>query len=394
MKSHSPFTDPFGQPLFAVSWPVFTFCLLALGILPTQAAEAVLRSEWQAPVIVQGRKAGTIKLPAGTKLEVVAVSGDSVTARWGQTESFELPSSLVELVSGSPPAPAPASTPRGSPSPEAPPPPMPPSGPSLDAQPPVSPERDQGADAMDLKRGWNTIQFPELPIPEVKPSWFRYDFDARNEKFLVYLPQNHDPSKPHGVIAWTNPGDQLGIPKKFEAIFDELGLVAISAERCGNGQDSDRRAGLLVSGILALSERVLIDQERIYASGFSGGGRVSALACFVHPEFFRGAISWCGGNFYKDFPNLAKKGAVLYGIPRAHGIPDAVTKENVTAARRNVRFVLITGHADFNYGSSLSIESAMKKDGFKVKLIDEPGLGHAVGSPDSMRQALDFVLAE
>lgn len=39
-------------------------------------------------------------------------------------------------------------------------------------------------------------------------------------------------------------------------------------------------------------------------------------------------------------------------------------------------------------------EKAMKKEGFQVFLIDEPGLGHAVGSLASMRQALVYVLGE
>jgi esterase/lipase superfamily enzyme len=245
---------------------------------------------------------------------------------------------------------------------------------------------------VQLSPGWNTVKFPKLPAPPEKPKWFPYNFQPDQETFLIYLPKNH--AGPYAVLGWTNPGDQLAIPKKFEPLFEELGIVAITAERCGNKQVSERRAGLLVSGILALDECVRVNRERVVLSGLSGGGRLSALGCFVHPEFFRGAVSWCGGNFYKDYPDLEKEDSVYYGIAKTHNIPDAVTAKNVSDARRKIRFVMVTGEKDFNYKDSHYIEAAMKKDRFDVQLIDEPGLGHTVGSVESMRRALDYVLGE
>lgn len=352
---------------------MFLHCALVLAVCQSRAAEGTLTAEIQAPVFIQGRQAGMMKLPAGSKLAVLSTVGDSVIVRRPGLDPFKLPRTAILLETPVPPTPAP--TPQPTPTPTT-------------APPPPS------APLVPLNPGWNTVQFPKLPAPPEKPKWFRYDFEPAAEKFLIYLPKDHDPAKPCGVLGWTNPGDQLVIPKKFEPLFDEFNLIAISAERCGNKQDSDRRAGLLVSGILALSECVRIDRERIVLSGFSGGGRLSALGCFVHPEFFRGAVSWCGGNFYKDYPNLKKENYVQYGIPRAHNIPDAVTAKNVSEARRKIRFVLITGEKDSNYDDSHFIEAAMKEDRFQVQLIDEPGLGHAVGSPESMRRGLEYVLGK
>ena len=127
-------------------------------------------------------------------------------------------------------------------------------------------------------------------------------------------------------------------------------------------------------------------------SGFSGGGRLSALGGFVHPEIFCGAISWCGGNFYKDYPDSSRPGYISFGIN--HGAGKLVSPQDVVEAKRNVKFVLLTGPKDMNLTDSHDIQAAMKKEGFRVSLIEEPGLGHQAGSADTMRQALVLVLGE
>ena len=119
---------------------------------------------------------------------------------------------------------------------------------------------------------------------------------------------------------------------------------------------------------------------------------MAALGGFVHPDIFRGAISWCGGNFYRDYPDSTKANRWTYGIANAHHIKDAVTANNVADAKRNVRFVLITGSNDFNRSDSHDIDAMMKQELFQSLLIEEPGLGHAVGSEKTMRRALEFVL--
>lgn len=139
-----------------------------------------------------------------------------------------------------------------------------------------------------LKPGWNNVQLEALPNPARKPNWFHYDFDPKVEKFTIFVPNSSGTNKPYGVLGWTNPGDGSGIPKKFEALFEEYRLIVVAAEKCGNNQPSDRRAGLLVSATLELSKMFPINKDRIILSGLSGGGRLSALGVFCHPEIFLG----------------------------------------------------------------------------------------------------------
>ncbi|MBI4028157.1 MAG: prolyl oligopeptidase family serine peptidase [Verrucomicrobia bacterium] len=239
--------------------------------------------------------------------------------------------------------------------------------------------------------GWQTIRFDQLPAPKIRPKWFSYRFDAGKEKFLIYVPKTYRADQPCGIFGWIHPEDNLEAPKNFEPLFDEFRLIALTAEGCGNTQWPEKRVGLLVSAALEIAKTLTVDPKRRILSGLSGGGRSAALGGFVHPEFWSGVISWCGGNYYEDYPAAGQPDMVRYGIN--HYSPDAVTPSHVSAARKNVRFVLLTGPQDFNLDESRDVEAAMKNDGLRVLLIEEPGLGHAIGSERSMRKALDFVLS-
>ncbi len=245
-----------------------------------------------------------------------------------------------------------------------------------------------------LKPGWNTVQLEALPEPPRKPSWFPYGFDPKAEKFTIYVPYSRAPNKACGVVGWTNPGDGAGIPKQFEPLFEEYRLIAVAAERCGNSQESARRAGLLVSAILEVSKKLPVSKDRIVLSGLSGGGRLSVLGVFCHPEIFSGSISWCGGHFYKDYPDSAHPNRVVYGFPTAEKIKDPSLPACVAEAKKKAKFVLLTGPNDFNLQNSHDIETVMNKEHFQVRLIEEPGLGHSVGSVDTMREALEFILGK
>jgi predicted esterase len=146
----------------------------------------------------------------------------------------------------------------------------------------------------------------------------------------------------------------------------------------------------LESAIVQLSQTLHLDPEKRIMSGFSGGGRTSAVACFVHPEFWKGAISWAGGNFYKTYSIPMPVGAYAKGINDFK--PGTISAAHVKEARDENSFVLITGSKDFNQNDSRGIYRALKNDGFRALLLDERGLGHEVGSAELMQKALDFVL--
>ena len=89
------------------------------------------------------------------------------------------------------------------------------------------------------------------------------------------------------MLAWVNPDDSAKIPRQFESIFAQNEFIVISAAKIGNDQPWQRRIAILESGITQLAKTMHFDSGKRIISGFSGGGRISALACFIHPEFGR-----------------------------------------------------------------------------------------------------------
>jgi hypothetical protein len=245
------------------------------------------------------------------------------------------------------------------------------------------------AQAEAVQTGWLRIQLPALPQTNLEPVLLKEPLNPKAEVFEIYIPKSYDPSQSYGVIGWVNPHEGAEIPRQFETLFDEFNLVAVSAERIGNNHPWQRRIAVLESGISQLSKTLNLDPAKRIMSGFSGGGRTSATACFVHPEFWIGAISWAGGNFYKTYSVPIPVGASSPGI-NDHA-PGSVSDQHVKLAREKARFVLITGPKDFNLSDSRGIYRALRKDQFEALLLEEPGLAHQVGSADYMRKALEFV---
>lgn len=232
-----------------------------------------------------------------------------------------------------------------------------------------------------LAPGWQKLRFPQMP----------------GEQFEVYVPKSVRPGKPCGVFVWISPFNAL-VPLshlhgvgRFEPLYEEFNLIAVTAANSGNNQPTDRRLNLAVGAVAGLAKIQPIDRRRAVLSGLSGGGRIAAIGGFVQPEIWAGVISWCGSRFYKNFPISAGSNHPGTGINTPQN-PNLVTPELVQKARAHVKFVLLTGAKDFNRDESMDIWRAMTDEKFQAKFIQETGLGHDVGSVETMRRALEFVL--
>lgn len=240
------------------------------------------------------------------------------------------------------------------------------------------------------KTGFLDVQLPELPQPGLEPVLLPGTLNPKAEVFEIFIPPSYDPAKTYILLAWVNPDDSAKIPRQFEPVFTQNEFIVISAAKIGNDQPWQRRIGILESGITQLSKTMHFDTTKRIISGFSGGGRISAMACFVHPEFWKAAISWAGGNFYKTYEIPIPVGATKQGINDYN--PDIVSGEHIKKARSDCSFVLITGPKDFNLSDSRGIQRAMRRDRFHSLLLEQPGLGHEVGTAEYMQKAIDFVL--
>ncbi len=226
-----------------------------------------------------------------------------------------------------------------------------------------------------LTPGWQKLRFAQMP----------------GEQFEAYVPKNLRPGKPCGVLVWVSPFNQLYGIRRFEPLYEEFNLIAITAANSGNDQQTDRRLSLAVGGVAGLAKMQPIDRRRAVLSGMSGGGRIAAIGGFVQPDVWAGVISWCGSRFYRKFPISAGSKHPGTGINTPQN-PNLVTPELVQKARAHVKFVLLTGTNDFNRDESMDIWRVMTDEKFQAKFIQETGLGHEIGSVETMRRALEFVL--
>ena len=248
--------------------------------------------------------------------------------------------------------------------------------------------------ATALQPGLNSnVHFPVLPKPDSYPAWLVCNFTPDAERFSVYVPKGLTTGQPCGALGWINPIDDNSLPPQFLPLLDEFRLLGVCAAKSGNGEWDRRRISLMVSAMLQLGQTYNLDPARRVLSGLSGGGRVSAMGGFVLPGFFSGAISWCGGLFYKNHPNSAKPGTLRGGINRNPGAR-LVTAAMADEAQRRVKFVLLTGPKDFNCVGSRDVKAALDAERYRAQLIEVPGLGHQVGEAEFMRQAMVFVLGE
>lgn len=218
-----------------------------------------------------------------------------------------------------------------------------------------------------------------------------YDLEPRRERFYVHVPQGYTERADYGLVVYIHPGDQITEePQGWAALLDARKLLFIAPQNAGNEQDVARRLGLAVLSATAMMHRYRIDPARVYVAGWSGGARMAGLVAFFQPDLFHGTIQSCGADFYLHVPQIfATSEADTNGNP--YGFFDASSAE-IENAKRQVRFALITGSNDFRHGNVLDIfNGGFAKAGFRARLFDVPGMGHAPAEATVLASALSFV---
>lgn len=400
------------------AWFLFVACVVArvaeaqIPTLPEIAAdralwprEVTLKQAVSVPIVHQGREAGSIPLPAGGVFRVLRIEAARVTLDVHGSPVNVLPSQtdLLQRVialrfpgSTAPPPAAPTPVRQPTPPATAQPTPAAPSVSPISAAAEAGPASGPTVQGMPTTPGWHRqIRLPVLPKSPVALPGVQGDLKPEAETFDLYLPRDFDPRKPSGLIVYVSPAENPDIPDRYQALWDEHRLIVIGAYRSGNPEKVERRAGLALSANLALRQIYRIDPARVFASGMSGGGRMSTRLGFMAPQYFKGVLAHCGADFYKDYHVTQKsaqkrpeaQGRYWPGFTgNQHATPGAVVQ-----ARNQTRFVLLSGPEDTARNHE-DWEAALKADGFKVLLVMQPGLGHDFCSVESYRQGLEFVL--
>jgi predicted esterase len=236
-----------------------------------------------------------------------------------------------------------------------------------------------------LKTGVQTLP-GTLPNTQEKGASLTGDFDLSKETFYISVPSGNSASQPHGILVFMSPADECAdVPPGWAGVLKEKKLIFIAPQKAGNKQDTSRRAGLAVLAATKLLEMAEIDTNRVYVAGFSGGARIASYSSFLRPSLFSGVFSVCGVDFPRKVPRVKATKDDEYGY-------FSLGEEEVAEARKRVKFVLVTGSKDFRYGNIMDIYAGgFQKDGYTVKLIDVPGMDHAICSPKALRDGISFL---
>ena len=186
-------------------------------------------------------------------------------------------------------------------------------------------------------------------------------------KWQVYRPA-HNGDKPPGVLVYVSPTRSGAMDGRWAGVLDEYNLVYIAADHSGNRMPVTHRMVLATSAPMAVKQLFVIDEERIFISGFSGGGRVASFISNQYPTVFSGAVFICGVNFWNE--------DVISDLDRI----------------LNNRYVFVTGTRDFNLNETRIVYRKYLQAGAENSLLEiENGMGHALPSARTLATALDFL---
>lgn len=205
--------------------------------------------------------------------------------------------------------------------------------------------------------------------------------DLETSTLWVRLPAGYDPRRPAGLIVWIDPMASGQPPEFMHPAADAMNFIIVGAADASNDRYVSDRHQLEFDAMTNAMVRYHIDPTRVYASGVSGGGRVSCMywACF--PEIFSGAVAIVGTSAYKDIP-------MGNGAHMARGflLPDGVRER-----LRKQRLAAVSGPPDFNFFEIDRTVRMFDSDGFDAKLFEYADMGHEFPRPERFTEALEWV---
>lgn len=254
---------------------------------------------------------------------------------------------------------------------------------------PASPAKSTRTGRFEVK----FIEASDLASQKESQKRFRWkekpqEFRLEDETFQVFVPDEYQPDGTWGAFVWISPTENgFMCPEPWLDVLARRKLIWIGADRSGNNRLIDHRVRLAVEAALQVQNLYAIDPDRVYAAGFSGGGKIAGMCAIVYADVFRGTFSICGPTFYRNIPTGVKKDE-LY--PQAFYAPPA---KMLKVAKEVNRHVLFSGDDDFNLQPTRQKYAlGYEKDKFRnILLLIQPGLAHQLPSAEYLEKGIEFL---
>ena len=184
----------------------------------------------------------------------------------------------------------------------------------------------------------------------------------------IVAPSNYNADNPPGLLVFVSPTPSGAPPRGWHELMDEHNLIWISANNSGNKVVVPERVMKALLALSAVQQQFVLDPERVYISGFSGGGKVASMITTDYAGLFKGGI-FIGG--VEPWP---KQQPAQYELIKSH------------------HFVFLTGDSDFNLAPTKRIYREYKKAGItnsKLMVINE--MAHTVPRSHTFKRAIDYL---
>lgn len=221
-----------------------------------------------------------------------------------------------------------------------------------------------------VQQGWFAVERTAIELVDAGTLESMSDVvDADKEiTWQVYVPDSYDPNNPAGLMVYISPTRKGYMPSGWLPVIEQENLIFVSADRSGNRTPTKRRLFFAALAPYVLADDFKIDADRIYVSGFSGGGKAASIAAIHFSDLFTGAIYICGVEFLSDFTP-----AML-----ARAIPN--------------RYVFLTGGRDFNRTLTGDIYARYERAGLaNIHLMSIPSMGHDTPDRAHFQEAVDYL---
>jgi dipeptidyl aminopeptidase/acylaminoacyl peptidase len=241
-------------------------------------------------------------------------------------------------------------------------------------------------------------------LGRVEEMWYKSSFDERDIQAWIITPPNFDANKKYPMILEIHGGPFANYGSRFSAelqLYAAAGYVVLYINPRGSTSYGEKFGNLihhdypnhdyddLMSGVDALIDRGFIDIGRLYVTGGSGGGVLSAWIV-GHTDRFRAAvvakpvINWYSFVLTADMTAAA----VAYWFP---GKPWDITENYMQ--RSPISYVgnvttptmLLTGEEDFRTPISETEQfyKALKLQKVETAMVRIPGASHGIASRPS-----------
>lgn len=207
-------------------------------------------------------------------------------------------------------------------------------------------------------------------LPCLLPCMKGPDYKLADESYGVTVPASYKPGVPYGLLVFVHAGVSGDCEANFRGLLEKHRLIWIGANKSGNDRNPPVRVGLALDAVHNMKKLYTIDPDRVYLSGYSGGGRVSSLLAPAYPEVFAGVMYLDGCN-----------------APVAKLPPDLQAR-----VKSATGYVFVTGDKDFNRAGTKETFDSYQKDHYARTLyLQVPGMGHDIPPADWLEKGLVFL---